>query len=199
MSKPAANENKLVNTVNTKQQKQHWRAQRWKWWSSPNHVPQLITIFSTWTTQMFQTESCRADPALNASLSRCYLWHSFPNYDPRESSESRVESAKCSTRNKTPGCVIEVPAGSVWIHWSRNSPDSDPELLHCCLPPPSPPTWSCDCGDDSWHHSYKIRALGWRRRSSCAFILSLTVCFAGSLSLSVFGSSERVTACSLLY
>lgn len=63
------------------EQEQHWRAQRWKWCSS---------------SKQRQTQISGAEPALNASLSRCYLWISFPNYDPWESSESRVESAKCS-------------------------------------------------------------------------------------------------------
>lgn len=40
--------------------------------------------------------------------------------------------------------------------------------MHCCLPPPSPPTWSCDCERDSWHHAYKIRALCCRGKQSQA-------------------------------
>lgn len=65
---------------------------------------------------------------------------------------------------------MNLPAGTrryppLWIYWRRNSGVLTATQSWCtaaCLLLPSPPTWSCDCRDDSWHHSYKIRALGCR-------------------------------------
>lgn len=195
----AADENKLVNTVKTKQNRSNTDELK----GGNDEVP--LHMFLNWSRSFLpeqlrcfrrnrarQTQISRAELVLNASLSIHFLIMIPERAQRVEWSRLNVPQEAVSFRIKTLGCVITVPAGSVWIHWSRNSPDSDPELVHCCLPPPSPPTRSCDCGDDSWHHSYKIRARGWRRGSSCGFLLSLTVCFAGSLSLCV--SSERFTA-----
>lgn len=56
----------------------------------------------------------------------------------------------------------------LWIYWRRNATVLTPTQSWCtaaCLLP-SPPTWSCDCRHNSWHYSYKIKALGCQSKES---------------------------------
>lgn len=98
----AADENKLVNTVKTKQNRSNTDELK----GGNDEVP--LHMFLNWSRSFLpeqlrcfrrnrarQTQISRAELVLNASLSI-----HFPYYDPRESSESRVESAKCSTRGR---------------------------------------------------------------------------------------------------
>lgn len=85
---------------------------------------------------------------------------------------------------------MNLPAGTrryppLWIYWRRNSAVLTAAQSWCtaaCLLLPSPPTWSCDCRDNSWHHSYKIRALGCRG----LFILWFSYLFLNSFDSQLY-------------
>lgn len=58
------------------------------------------------------------------------------------------------------------------------------ERTAACLLP-SPPTQSCDCRDDSWHCSYKIRALGSESKGTSSLWLTPTLFYYSFLFLPV--------------
>lgn len=104
----------------------------------------------------------------------------------------RLFDSKKSSQIKNCSCL---PAGTqwhppLWIYWRTNSGVLTATLSWCTaafLLLPSPPNQSCDYTDDSWYHSYKIRAPSSRSLFLILFSFSfLSVCSSCPVSLPVF-------------